>query len=199
MTTRRTLRLHLKRTHVAQNTSRDCARSHWTRRGVPMCAYLKLSRSRLRLRSKMPEAIIPTRPPAPRTKPAMPTGSTQLGGQVVSLGIVKGHIDAPRTANPIAAPAARAPAETPIPIFGRFTRSSISSRVYPSSVRGGLGATATPAESSRSCKAGSSGAGSDDGAGSCRFGSEVAPSSASCALTLRGTQPNAQTHRNPNK
>ncbi len=102
---------------------------------------------------------------------------------------------------PISIPPRRtAPIVLRSPMRARRTRRSISSRVYPSSVRGGLGVTFTPPGSSFSCSVGSWGAGSDEGEGSGRTGSGVVPASSACAPTLRGEANSAATtHINPSK
>ncbi len=135
--------LHLKRTHVAQNTNRDRARSHCTRCGVALsCARFSSRTCRLRARHRPPEMAIPRTPPNP-TKP--PASATLAPATPRS----KSSGDADAVAAPPAiistAPTPKRTEEPTRPFLARWTRSCISSSVNPSPVRGGLGSTSTPA------------------------------------------------------
>ena len=149
--------------------------------------------------------IIVTRPPTTRTAPTE-TGATQRGGGQGSPPKEKHSEFIPAPAA-IEAPTTKAAVETPTPIFARRTRSSTSSDVYPSTVRGVLGTTSTPAEVSFSCSAGPSAArsvagaaGSTKASGRQRSRRELPSSSPACALAPRGeaTSP-ASTQMNPNR
>jgi len=112
-----------RRRHRAQNTSRDCARSHRARPGLSWFASLNLSRSLLRLCSATLETIIVTRPPTARTAPTESAATKRGGGQDSPEHQIE-FTPAPPT---IARPTPAAAVETPTPIFARRTRSSTSS------------------------------------------------------------------------